>query len=101
MFLDFLGLVNCSCQWFCTVGRVFKKVELSESIRYASGDPVESWLHALLCLDATNSVPSISRLEFGNYNLPDQEPSYGFYSNQLHHFPVSGYPHQVSAISTM
>ncbi|CAI9112679.1 OLC1v1013156C2 [Oldenlandia corymbosa var. corymbosa] len=43
-------------------GRLFKKVELSESIRYASGDPIESWLHALLCLDATNSVPSINRL---------------------------------------
>ncbi|KAL3818839.1 hypothetical protein ACJIZ3_004744 [Penstemon smallii] len=43
-------------------GRLFKKIELSESIRYASGDPIESWLHSLLCLDVTNSVPSISRL---------------------------------------
>ncbi|KAH1073527.1 hypothetical protein J1N35_025855 [Gossypium stocksii] len=43
-------------------GRVFKKIELSESIRYASADPIESWLNALLCLDVTNSVPSISRL---------------------------------------
>ncbi|KAL6558902.1 hypothetical protein OROMI_019252 [Orobanche minor] len=43
-------------------GRLFKKIELSESIRYASGDPIESWLHALLCLDATNSIPSIRRL---------------------------------------
>ncbi|KAJ4970584.1 hypothetical protein NE237_003683 [Protea cynaroides] len=43
-------------------GRVFKKVELSESIRYASGDPIESWLHGLLCLDATSSIPNISRL---------------------------------------
>ncbi|KAG4169492.1 hypothetical protein ERO13_A12G092500v2 [Gossypium hirsutum] len=42
--------------------RVFKKIELSESIRYASADPIESWLNALLCLDVTNSVPSISRL---------------------------------------
>lgn len=40
----------------------FKKIELSESIRYAPGDPIESWLHDLLCLDATNSIPSISRL---------------------------------------
>ncbi|KAH6808223.1 GNAT acetyltransferase [Perilla frutescens var. frutescens] len=40
----------------------FKKIELSESIRYAPGDQIESWLHDLLCLDATNSVPSISRL---------------------------------------
>ncbi|XP_022741678.1 RNA cytidine acetyltransferase 1-like [Durio zibethinus] len=43
-------------------GRVFKKIELSESIRYSSADPIESWLNALLCLDVTNSVPSISRL---------------------------------------
>lgn len=43
-------------------GRIFKKIELSESIRYASADPIESWLNALLCLDVTNSVPSISRL---------------------------------------
>ncbi|OAY35950.1 RNA cytidine acetyltransferase 2 isoform X2 [Manihot esculenta] len=43
-------------------GRLFKKIELSESIRYASGDPIESWLNALLCLDVANSIPSISRL---------------------------------------
>ncbi|XP_010249467.1 PREDICTED: RNA cytidine acetyltransferase 2-like [Nelumbo nucifera] len=43
-------------------GRVFKKVELSESIRYASGDPIESWLNGLLCLDVTSSIPNISRL---------------------------------------
>ncbi|KAM7262099.1 hypothetical protein ACFE04_021176 [Oxalis oulophora] len=43
-------------------GRLFKKIELSESIRYASGDPIESWLNSLLCLDVTNSVPNISRL---------------------------------------
>ncbi|KAK6924169.1 putative tRNA binding domain [Dillenia turbinata] len=43
-------------------GRLFKKIELTESIRYASGDPIESWLHSLLCLDATNSVPALSRL---------------------------------------
>ncbi|KAK6922906.1 Helicase domain [Dillenia turbinata] len=43
-------------------GRLFKKIELTESIRYASGDPIESWLHSLLCLDATNSVPPVTRL---------------------------------------
>ncbi|KMT04505.1 hypothetical protein BVRB_8g181710 isoform A [Beta vulgaris subsp. vulgaris] len=42
-------------------GRVYKKLELRESIRYSSGDPIESWLNGLLCLDATNSVPHISR----------------------------------------
>lgn len=43
-------------------GRLFKKIELAESIRYASGDPIESWLNALLCLDVANYVPSITRL---------------------------------------
>ncbi|XP_057501011.1 RNA cytidine acetyltransferase 1 [Actinidia eriantha] len=43
-------------------GRLFKKIELSESIRYAPGDPIESWLHDLLCLDVTNSIPHINRL---------------------------------------
>ncbi|KAL0315799.1 UNVERIFIED_CONTAM: RNA cytidine acetyltransferase 1 [Sesamum radiatum] len=40
----------------------FQKLELKEPIRYASEDPVESWLNDLLCLDATNSTPTISRL---------------------------------------
>ncbi|PIA47868.1 hypothetical protein AQUCO_01400455v1 [Aquilegia coerulea] len=43
-------------------GRIFKKVELGESIRYASGDLIESWLNGLLCLDVTSSIPLISRL---------------------------------------
>ncbi|OIT27221.1 rna cytidine acetyltransferase 1 [Nicotiana attenuata] len=43
-------------------GRLFKKLELSESIRYASGDRIERWLNALLCLDVTNTIPSIRRL---------------------------------------
>ncbi|XP_057528601.1 RNA cytidine acetyltransferase 1 [Amaranthus tricolor] len=43
-------------------GRIFKKIELSESIRYASGDPIESWLNGLLCLDAANYIPNIARL---------------------------------------
>ncbi|KAF7840044.1 RNA cytidine acetyltransferase 1 isoform X1 [Senna tora] len=43
-------------------GRLFKKIELSESIRYASGDPIESWLNALLCLDVSNAIPNLSRL---------------------------------------
>ncbi|KAL5703564.1 hypothetical protein ACHQM5_022097 [Ranunculus cassubicifolius] len=43
-------------------GRTFKKVELTESIRYASGDPIESWLNGLLCLDVTSYIPPISRL---------------------------------------
>ncbi|KAK9283235.1 hypothetical protein L1049_011471 [Liquidambar formosana] len=42
-------------------GRLFQKLELKESIRYASGDPIESWLNGLLCLDITSSIPPISR----------------------------------------
>ncbi|KAH9610472.1 hypothetical protein KSS87_005313 [Heliosperma pusillum] len=43
-------------------GRLFKKIELTESIRYGSGDPIESWLNGLLCLDVANYIPNISRL---------------------------------------
>ncbi|CAN1345010.1 RNA cytidine acetyltransferase 1 [Linum perenne] len=43
-------------------GRLFKKIELNESIRYAIGDPIESWLNRLLCLDVSNFIPNISRL---------------------------------------
>ncbi|KAH9669509.1 RNA cytidine acetyltransferase 1 [Citrus sinensis] len=43
-------------------GCLFKKIELSESIRYAPGDPIESWLNGLLCLDVMNSIPHINRL---------------------------------------
>nr|GEX23688.1 RNA cytidine acetyltransferase 1 isoform X1 [Tanacetum cinerariifolium] len=42
-------------------GRLFKKIDLNEAIRYASGDPVELWLNNLLCLDIANSIPSINR----------------------------------------
>lgn len=44
------------------VGRFFKKIELNESIRYASGDPIESWLNDLLCLDVASYIPNITRL---------------------------------------
>ncbi|XP_037495465.1 RNA cytidine acetyltransferase 1 isoform X2 [Jatropha curcas] len=42
-------------------GNLFHKIELKEPIRYASEDPIESWLNGLLCLDTTNLVPPISR----------------------------------------
>ena len=38
-------------------GRTFAEVELREPIRYAAGDPLETWLHGLLCLDAAEHVP--------------------------------------------
>ncbi|GAU44634.1 hypothetical protein TSUD_379130 [Trifolium subterraneum] len=43
-------------------GSGFKKIELSESIRYASGDPIENWLDSLLCLNVSNAIPNLSRL---------------------------------------
>lgn len=60
MFL-FVTLLNS--QLTLIIGRLFKKIELSESIRYASGDPIESWLHSLLCLDVTSAIPNINRLD--------------------------------------
>ena len=39
-------------------GRSLHEVTLNESIRYGNGDPIESWLYELLCLDVT-AVPRI------------------------------------------
>ncbi|KAK5172368.1 N-acetyltransferase 10 [Saxophila tyrrhenica] len=36
-----------------TSSRSLREITLSDPIRYAQGDPVESWLNRLLCLDAT------------------------------------------------
>ena len=38
-------------------GRTFREVLLTEPIRYAPGDPIEKWLHDLLCLDAAQHIP--------------------------------------------
>ncbi|GJZ99781.1 RNA cytidine acetyltransferase 1 [Tanacetum coccineum] len=35
--------------------------DFNESIRYASGDPLELWLNNLLCLDIANSIHNINR----------------------------------------
>ncbi|EPQ29738.1 uncharacterized protein PFL1_02958 [Pseudozyma flocculosa PF-1] len=43
--------------------RSLKEVELKEPIRYSAGDNIESWLHELLCLDATLSRTSASALK--------------------------------------
>jgi N-acetyltransferase 10 len=40
--------------------RVLRELTLQESIRYAPGDRVEQWLNRLLCLDATDVLPSAS-----------------------------------------
>ena len=53
--LEYVGVVTL----MPPPGRVLKEVTLSEPIRYAAEDPVEGWLHSLLCLDAT-SLPKIT-----------------------------------------
>ncbi len=35
------------------LGRALREISLSEPIRYSQGDPIESWLHSLLCLDVS------------------------------------------------
>ena len=44
-------------------GRMLKEVQLDEPIRYGLGDPIESWLSKLLCL---NSTTEIDDLKFGS-----------------------------------
>lgn len=47
--------------------RLLKEITLEESIRYATGDPVEVWLNQLLCLEVNNE-----KLEIYSDNLkPD------------------------------
>lgn len=58
---EYLDALHVPSALFWLVGRLFKKIELNESIRYASGDPIETWLNELLCLDLANSIPNISR----------------------------------------
>lgn len=38
----------------------FSELSLEEPIRYGRNDPIESWLHTLLCLDSTNPPPLLT-----------------------------------------
>ena len=89
----------CLCINSSNVGRLFKKIELSESIRYAPGDPIESWLHDLLCLDVSNSIPHINRLELCCLKHAGEEPTPLFHSCLL--LCELGYLQPVNVISTM
>ena len=40
-------------------GRLLRELKLEVPIRYSAGDEVESWLHRLLCLDATDKTPAL------------------------------------------
>lgn len=37
--------------------RPLHEITLEESVRYSPNDPIEAWLHQLLCLDATSALP--------------------------------------------
>ena len=39
-------------------GRTFREITLEEPIRYSAGDRCERWLYDLLCLDATEHLPT-------------------------------------------
>ncbi|VEL28656.1 unnamed protein product [Protopolystoma xenopodis] len=53
--------------------RVLFEVSLDEAIRYASGDPIEKWLHDLLCLDCGNNLLSSPITTIGDrYPPPDR-----------------------------
>jgi N-acetyltransferase 10 len=41
--------------------RNFREITLEEPIRYAAGDPMEGWLHELLCLDAADHIPPLPK----------------------------------------
>lgn len=46
-----------------TIARTLKEINLTTPIRYGAGDPIEKWLNALLCLDASISIPSKKTLQ--------------------------------------
>lgn len=41
--------------------RTLRELELQEPIRYATSDPVEKWLSALLCLDCATNMPRLGK----------------------------------------
>ena len=43
-----------------TGGRTLREITLEEPIRYAAGDPIESWLNDLLCLNCSQSIPRLT-----------------------------------------
>jgi N-acetyltransferase 10 len=68
--------------------RTLKEVVLDEPIRYAPGDPVESWLNKLLCLDVTLSKSA----KFATKGTPHPSQCNLFYVNRdtlFSYHPVS------------
>ncbi|KAG5186846.1 GNAT acetyltransferase 2-domain-containing protein [Tribonema minus] len=54
-------------------GRALREITLETPIRYATGDPVEAWLHSLLCLDSRGGM---QRLVMGTPSPRDCELFY-------------------------
>jgi len=46
-----------------SLARSLKEIKLTTPIRYGPGDPIEAWLNALLCLDATLSPSRSAKLQ--------------------------------------
>lgn len=43
-------------RFFSLVNRMLCEVSLHQPIRYSDSDPVEKWLHDVLCLDVSNNL---------------------------------------------
>jgi N-acetyltransferase 10 len=51
-------------------GRALQEISLTEPIRYAVQDPVEAWLHQLLCLNVGDVPKGVNALpQSGDCNL--------------------------------
>ncbi|CAH8471404.1 unnamed protein product [Heterobilharzia americana] len=62
--------------------RVLYEVSLSEAIRYANGDPIETWLFDLLCLDCGESLTCDQRTNAADIYLPPVDQCQLYYVNR-------------------
>ncbi|KAK6590145.1 hypothetical protein RS030_172589 [Cryptosporidium xiaoi] len=66
---------------------LFTELTLKEPIRYGRNDPIENWLHSLLCLDATVPPPlsgsNYSNSNCGDNNAGDDNVSISYSSEML------------------
>ncbi|KAJ3129195.1 N-acetyltransferase 10 [Nowakowskiella sp. JEL0407] len=62
-------------------GRTLREIKLEEPIRYGSGDPVESWLNKILCLDCCTPTTSTLR-GTGTTGCPDPAKCELYYVNR-------------------
>ncbi|OII73629.1 uncharacterized protein cubi_03427 [Cryptosporidium ubiquitum] len=59
----------------CFSGNFFSELSLEEPIRYGRNDPIESWLHTLLCLDSTNPPQLVGEEISGDIGSPSKSLS--------------------------